>query len=218
MYIVIVGGGKIGENLAKKLSQEKHDVVVIEKDRARADKLAEELNAKVIWGNGQERKILQEAEIKKADVLLAVTGKEETNLMICLAAKEIKPTLRMIVRSGSKEFYKIFYRVGIREVISPETLTADQVTAIITQPDILDLVIFHQEVDLIEFKLKKKNPFIKKSVNFVQKMTPKESMLIAIRRKEKFTIPQPNFKLAEGDALIFISRKKNFKKLKRMFG
>jgi trk system potassium uptake protein TrkA len=88
MNIVIVGAGKVGYFLAKRLHQNKHIVSIIEKDRIVCDELARQLDILVINGDGCEPDILEQAGIARADVLAAVTGDDEDNLIICQVAKE----------------------------------------------------------------------------------------------------------------------------------
>ena len=88
MYILIVGAGKVGYFLAKRLCQGKHTISVIDKDRQICEELAKELDVLVVNGDACDPKILEEAGISRADVLAAVTGDDEDNLIICQLAKE----------------------------------------------------------------------------------------------------------------------------------
>ena len=88
MYILIIGAGKVGYFLAKRLCQGKHTISIVDKDHQVCEEIAKELKALVISGDGCEPKILEEAGIQRADVLAAVTGDDEDNLIICQLAKE----------------------------------------------------------------------------------------------------------------------------------
>lgn len=87
MYVVIMGGGRVGSTLADLLTSDGHEVTVIERDKERCKKLESELNIPVICGKGTERNILESAGIENADVFVAATGSDEANLMGCILAK-----------------------------------------------------------------------------------------------------------------------------------
>jgi len=214
MHIIIVGGGKIGSTLAEELSEGKHDVVVIESDEEKAQALAQELNAQVIHGSALEKSILEESGVAKADVLVATTEKEEINLLVTLLAKELG-IKRVIARVGEEEYAKLFKKMGINQIISPEHSVADQLNAIITQPDIYELTILHQDVDLFEFELVAKSKLIGKEYH--ESLTPKDSLIIAMRRKGTFFIPDSHTVFQAGDKVIVIAKKEVIDEVRKIF-
>lgn len=214
MHIIIVGGGKIGYTLAKELALDKHDVVVIEQDKELADQLAQELNAKIINGNALEKDILQEAEVDSADVLVATTKEEGANLLAALRAKELG-CKRIITRVNSEEYENIFQQAGVNRIISPEHSVADQLSAIITEPDVYDLAILHKDVDVLEYGLKDKSSFIGKKYH--ESLTPKDTLIIAVRRQGKFFIPDSNTVFQKQDKIIIVAKKGQMKKLHKLF-
>lgn len=113
MYVIICGGGILGESLAEALIEKKQDVVVIEADKDRAKHLATTLDALVINGNATSKKILDESGIAKAEVLVAATGDDTKNLMICQLAKKEKVG-KVIARVNTASNLEIF--VGIADV------------------------------------------------------------------------------------------------------
>ncbi|MEN6592990.1 MAG: NAD-binding protein, partial [Methanobacterium sp.] len=88
MYIVVMGGGRVGLNLASFLISDGHDVTLIESDSELCNNAASELDALVICGNGTDTKILEEANLKDADVFVAATGHDETNLLACVLVRD----------------------------------------------------------------------------------------------------------------------------------
>ncbi len=215
MKIIVVGGGEIGSRLTKFLSEEKHDVVLVEADEELCQVLADNLNAMIIHGDGTKPDVLEEAGIKKADALVAVTSKDETNLLICLVAREMSK-IRMITRTTKEEYKKIFLKIGVNSIVSPETSTVEQLEAMITEPDVADLTIMHKGlVELMEFEVKEKSEVVNKSITKIE--FPKESLVVAIKRMGKFLIPQEKERLKIGDRVIIVVKKELEKKLKNMF-
>src|SRR3989338_3007995 len=103
MYIIVVGAGKVGYFLAKRLCQSKHTISIIEKDKNICEEIAKELEALVINGDGCDPRILEEAGIERADVLAAVTGEDEDNLIICQLAKERFSVQRTVARVNNPD-------------------------------------------------------------------------------------------------------------------
>lgn len=125
MYIVINGGGKIGEYLAGRMLRAGNEVAIIEKDMKTADKLASVLSGPyiVVCGDGCMSRYQEDANIRKADVFVATTGQDESNLMSCEIANRTFQVPRVIARVNSPKNLRIFREVGI-EAVSSTTLIA----------------------------------------------------------------------------------------------
>jgi trk system potassium uptake protein TrkA len=117
MYIVIVGGGRIGSKLAERLNERGHNVVIVEKDEKRAHELAAELDVLVIHGSGAELDVLKDAGIEKADVLIALTEADEVNLMACELAKKLGVP-KVVARVNDDEHARMFEEMGVDIAIS----------------------------------------------------------------------------------------------------
>src|SRR5699024_3423147 len=126
MYIVIAGGGKIGEYLASVLLSSGNDVAVIEEDLATADRLSVVLQGRylVIHGDGCDSKYQEDAGIRKADVFVATTGQDDDNLVSCEIAQRVFNVPRCIARVNNPKNMRIFREVGI-ESVSSTTLIAN---------------------------------------------------------------------------------------------
>ncbi|MBQ9022067.1 MAG: TrkA family potassium uptake protein [Eggerthellaceae bacterium] len=125
MYIVINGGGKIGEYLAARMLRSGNEVAIIEKDARTADKLANSLTGAflVVCGDGCMSRYQEDANIRKADIFVATTGQDESNLMSCEIANRTFNVPRVIARVNSPKNLRIFREVGI-EAVSSTTLIA----------------------------------------------------------------------------------------------
>src|SRR3990167_10482692 len=119
MFVLVVGGGKVGYYLAKELIENSHEVVLMEKDRARADQIADEIGSVVVPHDGCEGKYLLEAGANRADIVAAVTGDDEDNLVICQMAKHHFDVPRTIARVNNPKNEDLFRHLGVDEIISP---------------------------------------------------------------------------------------------------
>jgi trk system potassium uptake protein TrkA len=119
MYIIIVGGGKVGYYLARALLNAPHEVLIIERDARTAERIGEELGEGVVLrGSGDEASTLQRAGAKRADVVIAVTGDDEDNLIVCQVAKRRFNVPRTIARVNNPKNEYIFNRLGIDMTVS----------------------------------------------------------------------------------------------------
>jgi len=215
MRIMIVGGGEIGSGLTKSLSKKKQDIVLIERDEDLCKALADELNATVIHGDATKPDVLEEVGVKEADVLVVVTGEDEINLLVCLVAKELS-NAAIITRATKEEYKKIFLKIGVSNVVSPETSTVEELKGMILEPNIVDMAIMHKgQLDLLELEVKKKSKAANRAVLKIE--LPMESLVVAIKREGSFIIPQETEKLKVGDRVVLIVRKDVEEKVREIF-
>ena len=118
MYVIVVGGGKVGYYLTKQLLSEGHEVLLLEKDRRRQAALAEQMGEVVVQGDGCEVRIMSEAGFGRADVIVAVTGDDEDNLVICQMAKRKFQTPRTVARVNDPDNLMLFEKLGIDTTVS----------------------------------------------------------------------------------------------------
>src|SRR5881397_1906271 len=118
MFVLVVGGGKVGYYLAKELVESGHEVVLMEKDHARADQIADEIGSIVIAHDGCEGKYLAEAGANRADIVAAVTGDDEDNLVICQMAKHHFDVPRTIARVNNPKNEALFKHLGVDELLA----------------------------------------------------------------------------------------------------
>jgi len=215
MRIMIVGGGEIGSGLTKSLSKKKQDIVLIERDEDLCKALADELNATVIHGDATKPDVLEEVGVKEADVLVVVTGEDEINLLVCLVAKELS-NAAIITRATKEEYKKIFLKIGVSNVVSPETSTVEELKGMILEPNIVDMAVMHKgQLDLLELEVKKKSKAANRAVLKIE--LPMESLVVAIKREGSFIIPQETEKLKVGDRVVLIVRKDVEEKVREIF-
>lgn len=215
MYVIIVGGGKMGYSLAKELAIEKHDVVIVEADEKRCQKLARELNATIIHGNGTELKTLEEAGLEKADAVVALTPRDEVNLMVCLMAKN-KKHCKTAARVSQPEYEKVFKELGIDIVVYPEVAAADYLEELLTKPGVVDLAFISRgNAVILEFDVKKGSKAIGKEIRELE--YPRGSLIIGIYEDDNLIFPSPETRIKEGDRVLVIAKNEVVDKVRKIF-
>jgi len=204
MYILVIGAGKVGYFLAKRLCLSKHTVSIIEKDREICEALAKELEALVVNGDGCDPNILEEAGIKRADVVAAVTGGDEDNLVICQLAKEKFVVRRTVARVNNPGNELIFSELGVDVPIDSTRIIAKIIEEEVSFSDIVNLMSFKRgKLSIVRLDLPKGSPVINKEVKDIK--LPEDSVLVSIVRGEEVIVPKGNTVLMPGDDIIALT-------------
>ncbi len=161
MFVLVVGGGKVGYYLTKELIESGHEVALMEKDRDRAGQIADEIGSIVIPHDGCEGKYLAEAGCNRADVVAAVTGDDEDNLVICQMAKHHFDVPRTIARVNNPKNEELFRHLGVDELISPTRMILGSIEQDIPVHELLHLAALGEnELELIEAHLQDGSPAV----------------------------------------------------------
>jgi trk system potassium uptake protein TrkA len=204
MYIVIVGAGKVGYFLAKRLCVNKHTVSIVEKDKQLCEEIAKELEALVINGDGCDPHILEEAGISRADVIAAVTGDDEDNLIICQLAKEIFKVKRAVGRVNNPDNEHTFAELGVDVPVDSTKIIAKIIEEEVSFSDFVNLMSFKRgKLAIVRLDLPDDSPVINKQVQDVQ--LPADSVLVSIVRGEEVIVPKGNTILKPGDDIIALT-------------
>ncbi|MCM8796327.1 MAG: NAD-binding protein [Candidatus Omnitrophica bacterium] len=204
MYILIIGAGKIGYFLARQLSFEKHTVVIVDKDKDLCEQLAKELDVLVIHGDGCDPDILEEAGILRADVVAAVTGDDEDNLVICQLAKERFNVRRTVGRVNNPRNEHTFAELGIDVPVDSTKIIAKIIEEEVSFSDFVNLMSFKRgKMAIVRVDLPADSPVINKSVQEIA--LPESSVLVSILRQEEVIIPRGNTVLKPGDDIIALT-------------
>jgi K+ transport systems, NAD-binding component len=218
MYIIIVGGGKVGYYLAKTLAQLKYKIAVLETNRDLCMNIVNatsDLGVNVINGDGTNINFLKDADIESADALIAVTGRDQDNLIACQIAKKEFNIKKTIARVNNPKNIKIFEKLGVDFAISS---TATIVDIIEKEVFISDLKSVMTVGNLIvnEIKLKPGFHSINKKVKDLE--LPKDCILISIIRDSNVMIPKGSSVLMSEDEIIAVSKKGDEIKLEKALG
>ena len=205
MFVVVVGGGKVGYYLAKELIESGHEVVLLEKDRTRADQIADEIGSMVIAQDGCEGKYLAEAGANRADIVAAVTGDDEDNLVICQMAKHHFDVPRTIARVNNPKNEHLFKHLGVDEIISPTRMILGSIEQDIPVHELLHLAALgHGELELIEAKLVDGSPAVGRAARDLD--LPDGCAVFAVIREEVAMPIRAETILLAGDKVIAIGR------------
>lgn len=208
MKIIIAGAGRIGYSIAAELSKEKHDITVIDHDSDRTVDIVNTLDVITMSGNGASYDVLEEAGAEKADLLIAVTEADETNLLSCLTAKKLGVP-RTIARVRNREYYKLASllkdELGLSMTINPEEATANEISRILRFPVASKVEPFaNGKAESIEIKIGADSPLNGLQLsNFRNKITDKV-LVCAVARGNDIYIPRGDFTLQAGDRLNVI--------------
>ncbi|WP_457611877.1 NAD-binding protein [Methanocaldococcus sp.] len=213
MYIIISGLGRVGYTLAKSL-EKKHDLVLIDINPKRCELISAEIDAIVINGDCTKIKILEEAGIEDADLYIAVTGKDEVNLMSSLLAKSYG--VKTIARISELEYREVFERLGIDLTVSPEIIAANYIEKLIERPGILDLAIVGRgEAEIIEMIIPKNSKVANKKIKDLG--GGKDFLIISIFENDKLKIPGGETVLKPGDRILVLVKREYLDKVKKLF-
>jgi len=204
MFVLVVGGGKVGYYLTKELIENGHEVVLMEKDRTRANQIADELGSIVVPHDGCEGKYLGEAGCSRADIVAAVTGDDEDNLVICQMAKHHFDVPRAIARVNNPKNESLFRHMGVDEIISPTRMVLGSIEQDIPVHELLHLAALDNELEIIEAHLQSDSPAVGRSP--ADLTIPDGCSLFAVVRNGIATPLRPDTVLAEGDKVIAIGR------------
>ncbi len=208
MYIIIAGGGKVGFHLAQELLEANHEVLVLERDRARAAAVVDELGDNVMHGDSCEVTVLDAAGVSRADLVAAVTGDDEDNLVICEIARS-RGVVRTIARINNPKNELLFKKRGIETTISATQAVLNQIEQELpVTHQMIPLLQMATGLELFELKLPEMSPVIGRSIREV--LLPPESLVALIVDPGGVPrIPSGETRLHAGDALVVVTRKES---------
>ena len=215
MKIVILGAGAVGSTLASLLSEE-HDIVIVDNNSSVLGHLEEEADLKTILGGCSYPNILVNADIANADMVVAVTGSDETNIVSCLIAKVLNSSIKTIARVREASYLrgktKEAMNSGLIPVdihVSPEQLITDQIQGLIDIPGSLQVLEFGDGLlNLVAVRAVKGGPMIGHEISDLKKHMPRvDTRVAAIFRKGESIIPSGSTTIEADDEVFFISKK-----------
>ena len=213
MYVIIVGCGRVGSELAKLLSSEGHDVVVIDKNPASFERLGGTFNGVSLTGNGFSLNLLKQAGIEKADAFCAVTNGDNTNLVSAQTAKRIFKVPKVIARVYDPQRAHIYAALGL-DIISGTILFAAMLRDKIIESRFSSYLIETKELGVLEIEVK--NNLIGKTIQDIN--VAGEFLVVAIRRLDGVIIPESQTILKVKDVLMAAVKVAALAKIKEKFG
>jgi len=210
MRIIVIGAGKVGFTLAEKLIEEEHDVIIIDKDDAVVDHCTGALDALCLRGNGANAKILLEAGVDKANIVIASTESDESNMLACLISKRLGAQYT-IARIRDPEFNEsltlLQNELGIDITINPERATALEISRLLRYPFAGSIESFAKgQVEMVEFRALPGDCFIGVKMRDLAAKEPRLPRILyaMVERSNEVMIPNGDFSIQPGDR-VFVS-------------
>ncbi|MBI5029321.1 MAG: TrkA family potassium uptake protein [Chloroflexi bacterium] len=217
MYIIIVGGGKVGYYLAKSLLRDEHEILIIERDKRKCDIISAELGGIVMRGDGTDSIVMEEAGMSRAELAIAVTGDDEDNLMICQMAKKKFGVKRTIARINNPKNEHIFKLLGIDHTVSVTDLILAQITREIPAHSLVHLLTLKDVgMSFVEAKVPESSPAVGKRLRDLA--VPEDCVIPFIIRNGKGIVPKGDTVLMIDDELVAVTSVQQEDVLERLLG
>ena len=205
MYIIVIGGGRVGYYLTKALLSEGHEVLVVEKDAGICEDIREELGSISLHGDGCEAATLAEAGTERAKMLIAVTGEDEDNLVACQVSKHKFNVPRTIARIRNPQNEVLFKMLGIDVTISSTNVILEHIEEEVPTHALTHLLaIEDSEQELVEVKIPPEAATVGKAIRELS-VPPETKLTLIIREGGESLFPSPNAILRTGDRIIALT-------------
>jgi len=217
MYVIVVGGGKVGYHLTRHLIEMGREVVLIERERGRVRELQAELKESVTYGDGTRVEILREAGANRADVVVAATGSDEANMVVCQVAKTVFLKPRTIARVSDPRNEAVFGALGVDMTVSSTRIIDAMIERQVGADDVVIplLTLPRGDVEIVEVRLSDESPLVGRALRDLP--FPAGSIVAAIFRGGKTVIPHGDTVLQKEDELVALVTSKDEKALRKMF-
>lgn len=213
MQIIIIGAGKVGNTLATQLVKEGHDVTVIDINGEVLNDLSNTIDIMTITGNGASQKVLEEANVKDSDLVLAVSSADESNILACFVAHEMgapKTIARVRNPEYGNQLEMIKDTLGLSMTVNPEKSAAAEISRILRFPSANEVETFCKgKVELVEHSITEDSPLVGLSLIEVSKKFKIKILVCAVRRGEEVFIPKGDFVIENGDRIYITSTPKD---------
>lgn len=217
MYIIIGGGGEIGYYLTKNLLSQGHEVLLLEKGTSRYQALNEELGPAVYRGDACEARTMEEVGVSRADVVIAVTGDDDDNLVICQMAKNRFKVTRTIARLNNPKHAEIFEKLGIDITVSPTKAILSLIEAELPSSRFVQLMALHNAgLEIVEMRIPAEASIVGKLLRDIN--LPRSCNLALIMRDKDFIIPNAETKILADDAVFALVNREGEDALRATFG
>ena len=203
MYVIIAGAGKVGWNLARELIEKGHEVTLLENDRRRYLVVEQELEHAVQYGDASELWVLERAGIQRADLVIAVTGDDEDNILICQMARDKYDVERIVARVNNPRNLEHFKELGIEPAVSATDLILRLIEHEVPQYGLVHLLdLAGDRLEIIELIVNENSPVAGERVGDV--VMPDGSLIISVLREGGGFVPQDDTVIEAGDEVLVV--------------
>lgn len=222
MRVVIVGCGKVGSTIAQSLVNEKHDVILVDRTEEIVSNVTSKIDCMAVVGNGAIQSVLLEAQVDKADYLIACTNSDEINILTCLIARK-SSKCRTIARIRNPEYAKqieyIMKELDISMTINPELATAREIARILRYPkSISSHSFFRGRLNSLMIDIPEKSSIIGKTLFDINRTYNCNVLICVIERKDEIIIPNGDSVIKENDKILFLAEHQNVVKFFKAIG
>jgi trk system potassium uptake protein len=219
VYVVIVGGGKVGSYLARMLKESGYEITLVEERKEQVAKIKEDLpDLNILQGDGCEPDVLDEAKMLKADAVVAVTGHDEDNIVVCMLAKheyEVPNTIARINNPKNEWLFRESFGVDI--ALSNTHMIAKILQEEVALGDIVTLLKLKKgDVSLVEVTLEETSPAVGKALKDIE--TTGDTVLVTIIRGNDLILPKGDTVLLAGDEILAVTSASGESSLSKSFG
>jgi trk system potassium uptake protein TrkA len=216
MYAIVAGGGKVGFYLARELIEQSNEVLIIENSSERVQFIANELGNVVLKGNADEASTLAEAGAERADVVLAVTGDDEDNLVICQVAKGRFGSRRTVARINDPRNESIFKMLGIDATVNATEVMLSVLSQELPQANLVPLLRLRDtDVEVVEAMLASESRAVGVPLRELE-LPPESTVAVVIRDRNAF-FPNGTTVLQPGDEVVALTRAIHEAQLRNLF-
>ncbi|WP_130536446.1 Trk system potassium transporter TrkA [Thiomicrorhabdus indica] len=221
MNIVILGAGQVGSSVAEQLANENHDITVVDLDRLHLQRLQDRLDIRTVQGHASHPDVLMQAGLEEADMLIAATQNDETNIVACQLAHMMYKTQTKIARVRGRSYLEhpqLFDRsensnaLAIDFLISPESIVTDYILQLIEYPGSLQVIDFHDgKLRLVAMKVYPDGQMNHQPIRDLKQLLPAsvKLRLVAIYRQQQVIMPKGDVVIEAGDEIFFLSETKH---------
>ncbi|MBQ6372954.1 MAG: Trk system potassium transporter TrkA [Clostridia bacterium] len=221
MNIIIIGNGKVGYTLAQYLTKDGHDITIVDQSQQALLRASETLDVMCVRGNGANVKVLIESDVEHADVIIAVTGNDELNMVCCLAAKQLGAKYS-IARIRDPEYTEsltlLQKKLDIDQVINPERATAQEISRLLRFPFAINIESFaHGRVEMVEFRAETTDPILNMPLSRLHNRYPR-IQFTAVQRSGTAFIPDGASVILPGDRVYATGDRESVTKFFKQLG
>jgi trk system potassium uptake protein TrkA len=216
MYVIIVGGGNVGYYLAKQLGAAKHEVLLLEKDRVRYRTISEELGEVVMQGDGCEVAQQTEAGFGRADAVVAVTGSDDDNLVVCQMAKLEHNVPRTISRVNDPRNEKLFHKLGVDATVSSTKIIYNLIEQEVGGGEMIPLAALNRgNIEIVEVEIGARSPVLDREIRSLN--LPPEALIISVIRDGHAVLPTGETVFSIGDSVVALVNADREHELRHVF-
>ena len=211
--IIVVGAGKVGKTITRRLTDEGHNLVVIDRSESKLEELSNQCDCMLLTGSGASHQTLEEAGITDSDLLIAVTDSDELNLLCCTIAKQFNPDISTIARVRNPDYGNeipyLMNRLAIDRIINPEFEAAVDAARLLFLPAAISINSFaHGTAEIVKIEIPEGSILDEKSIAYLGKNITNDLVIVGVERNGELTIPNGDFVLKSGDVISFVSSRK----------